>query len=292
MKLDPDHLATLAAILRTGSFDGAAQVLSITPPAVSQRIRALEERIGTTLIERGTPCRGTETGRRLARHAEALALLEQDLARDISGMTPGHSTVRIATNADSLALWVVPALAQVPDMLFDLVIDDQDHSGDWLKRGDVAGAITAHAAPIRGCSATPLGALRYIACASPGFVAKHFANGLTAPALKAAPALRFNTKDQLQTDWIRAATGHDVTPDWHQIAAVDAFNQAVVHGLGWGLIPVPLAAPLLQSGQLVALIPETPHDVPLFWQVSRLVAEPLKPLTRALRQSAARVLIG
>ncbi|WP_095590379.1 LysR family transcriptional regulator ArgP [Actibacterium ureilyticum] len=292
MQLDPDHLATLAAILRCGSFDGAAAELSITPPAVSQRIRALEERIGTTLIERGSPSRGTETGRRLARHAEALALLEQDLARDISGLSPARSTVRIATNADSLALWVIPALAEVPDMLFDLVIDDQDHSGDWLKRGDVAGAITAHATPIRGCNATPLGALRYVACAAPGFIARHFADGVTAPALRAAPALRFNLKDRLQQEWMRRHTGQDITPAWHQIAAVDAFNQAALHGLGWGLIPEPLAAPLLQTGQLRELIPGTPHDVPLYWQVSRLMAAPLKPLTRALRQSAAQVLIG
>ena len=62
--LDPDQLSALAAILRTGSFDRAAAALNVTPPAISQRIRALEDRIGTALIVRGQPCTATPAGAR------------------------------------------------------------------------------------------------------------------------------------------------------------------------------------------------------------------------------------
>ena len=51
MHLDPHHLAALAAILRHGSFDAAAAELAVTPSAISQRIKALEDRVGVSLNE-------------------------------------------------------------------------------------------------------------------------------------------------------------------------------------------------------------------------------------------------
>ena len=42
MQLDRDQLAALSAVLRVGSFEGAADELGLTQPAVSLRIRALE----------------------------------------------------------------------------------------------------------------------------------------------------------------------------------------------------------------------------------------------------------
>jgi LysR family transcriptional regulator (chromosome initiation inhibitor) len=131
--IDPAQLETLATVLRTGSFDAAASMLSVTPSAISQRIRALEDRMGTALLIRSLPVEPTEAGRRLARHADDVRLLEQSLRRDL-GQDPGtdRPTIRIAVNADSLATWFLPALSALPDMLFDIVIDDQDHSDTLL----------------------------------------------------------------------------------------------------------------------------------------------------------------
>ena len=136
MSFDPDHLAALSTILRHGSFEAAAAELLVTPSAVSQRIRTLEERVGASLIRRGQPCTATPTGARLAKHAEDITLLEAQLARDLSlDSRPYPAQVRLAVNADSLATWFVTALANLPDLLVDLVIDDQDHSADWLRDG-------------------------------------------------------------------------------------------------------------------------------------------------------------
>ena len=54
-------LAALAAVIREGSFERAAQSLHVTPSAVSQRIRSLEERVGCALVVRGQPCQATDT---------------------------------------------------------------------------------------------------------------------------------------------------------------------------------------------------------------------------------------
>ena len=74
--LDYASLSALAAVVREGSFEAAAAALSITPSAVSQRIKALEESISTILLLRDKPVTATPAGEVLLRHVKALRLLE------------------------------------------------------------------------------------------------------------------------------------------------------------------------------------------------------------------------
>ncbi|MFN3578383.1 MAG: LysR family transcriptional regulator ArgP [Tabrizicola sp.] len=291
MMLDPAQLAALAAVHRRGSFEMAAAELHVTPSAVSQRIKALEERAGALLIRRGQPCRATEAGLRLIRHHDEIALLEQTLAEDLPGLSSGPSTLRIAVNADSLATWVLPALAATPGFLFDLVIDDQDVSQDWLRRGEVVAAITAHPGPLQGCDTLRLGALRYRATASPAYMARWFPEGVTIESLARAPALTFSDNDRLQNLWA-AARGLDrpVLPT-HRMASSQAFVTACLLGLAWGMNPEPMVASHLAAGALIELVPGTALDVALYWQFTRLAAPALAPLTQAMRRAAAEMLV-
>ncbi len=281
---DPAQLAALAAVHRRGSFDLAAADLHVTPSAISQRIKALEEATGTLLIRREKPCTATQTGLRLVRHHDESALLNAALAQDLhhSARTP---TLRIAVNADSLATWVIPALAATPGFLYDIVIDDQDTSQALLRSGEVAAAITSHPGPLQGCDTLALGTLRYRATASPAFAARWFATGVTAPALALAPALRFNDKDRLQSLWA-ARHGQTAALPCHRLASSHGFVDACLAGLGWGLNPEPLVTAHLASGALIDLDPASPLDMPLFWQMARLTAPAIAPLTRALHQAA------
>lgn len=291
--LDPAQLAALAAVHRQGSFDRAARELRITQSAVSQRLKALEEHLGARLIRRGQPCRATDAGLRLIRHHDEIALMERELARDLPGLVAGPATLRIAVNADSLATWILPALAQIPDVLFDLVIDDQDFSQDWLVRGEVLGAITNHPGPLQGCDTLALGAQRFRAVASPAFCARHFPDGVTAAALATAPALRFNEKDQLQHIWVARKTGGAVTRfPCHRIASSHGFVEACILGLCWAMTPEALVRGALDQGSLIDLDPTSPLDVALNWQYARLAAPALAPLTQALKAAAALHLVG
>ncbi|MEX0350513.1 MAG: ArgP/LysG family DNA-binding transcriptional regulator [Paracoccaceae bacterium] len=293
MRFDPNQLRALASILRLGSFEAAASELAVTQSAVSQRIRALEERVGTSLIERGTPCSGTPAGVRIAKHAEDVGLLEAQLSRDLSLDTrTGPTRLRIAVNADSLATWFVDAMAQVEGVLFDLVLDDQDHSADWLRRGAVSAAICAGDKPVPGCDATPLGSLRYLATASPAFHARWFQHGVTAKTLSQAPCITFNRKDELQRIWIERAVAQRITPPTHFLPSTHAFVDAARVGLGWGMNPEPLVQRPVREGQLVTLLANQPLDIALSWQVSRVMAPALAPLTRAVKQAAQDGLIS
>jgi LysR family transcriptional regulator, chromosome initiation inhibitor len=298
---DPSHLAALSAILRSGSFERAASELGLTQSAVSQRIRLLEEHVGTPLVIRAQPCRPTDAGGRLFRHAEELRLLEQELRADLgmageasSGASDdarGWPAVRLAVNADSLATWFLPSLARAGDLLFDLVVDDQDHSADWLKRGEVRAAISSAAKPVQGCDCRPLGALRYVATASPDFCRRWFGDeGVTAAGLKRAPLLIFNAKDRLQARWTEQAFGSAATGPSHWLPSSQAFVDAAVAGLGWGMNPEVLAAPALADGRLVLLKVDCPLDVPLYWHVSRSVQRLMQPVTRTVLDAARQAL--
>src|SRR5690242_1113399 len=102
-ELPLDQVRTLLAVVDEGTFDAAA-ALHVTPSAVSQRVKALEQRTGRVLLMRTKPVRPTESGEVVVRFARQLARLELD-ARAELGLAAEQGPVRIpvAVNADSLA---------------------------------------------------------------------------------------------------------------------------------------------------------------------------------------------
>ena len=294
--LDYAALSALAAVIREGSFERAALALHVTPSAVSQRVRLLEERMGCALVVRAQPCQATEAGRRLCRHVDHVLLLEQDLQGALPALAPAGAArvaLPIAVNADSLATWFAPALARFAadaPVLVDVTVDDQDHTADWLRRGAVLAAVTGAARPAAGCNSHPLGAMRYVAAASPAFVARHFGAGVGAASLSQAPCLVFNTKDALQARWVNRLCHRSVDLPCHRLPSAQAFVTAAEAGMGWGLHPQALVASQLRDGRLVELVPGTPLDVPLYWQHARAASTWLAGLGQALQAAAADAL--
>lgn len=284
---DYPALEALSAIVETGSFDRAADRLGVTSGAVSQRLKGLEDRIGTLLVHRQSPARPTDTGARLVRHFSEVRALEAGLQGPSARGTP--PLLRIAVTADAMATWLLPAFTAVPDWLFDFEIDDQDHSETWLQTGAVSAALTARETPLRGCDVHDLGAMRYAAVASPDFVARWFEGGITAATLSAAPALTFNRKDDLQRRWGRLVTGQKLTLRTHYLPSTQDITAAICQGLGWGLNPLSCLEDFIDAGRLIQLT-STLLETPLYWQVPRLSAPALAPLTTAIRSAARQAL--
>ncbi len=297
--LDYGSLSALSAVVREGSFERAARALNVTPSAISQRVKQLEERLGCVLIVRGQPCTATQIGRMLCRHVERVGMLEQDLRTALPRAAPGESgggrpTLRVVVNADSLGTWFIGAMTaflREDRALLDVALDDQEHTLDWLRSGDVQAAVTANSRPVQGCDCAALGKLRYVAVASPEFVQRHFPRGVTAASLADAPSLNFDRKDRLQARWIRSVCKRNIDAPAHWLPSIQAFVDAGLAGIGWGMNPWSLVEPELRSGTLVELVPGNTLSVPLFWQHTRLQVPMLARLTRAVK-SAARIALG
>jgi LysR family transcriptional regulator (chromosome initiation inhibitor) len=294
--LDYAALSALAAVIREGSFERAAQALFVTPSAVSQRIRSLEERVGSALVVRGQPCRATDIGRRLCQHVDRVRLLEQELQSALPALAPeglARVALPIAVNADSLATWFAPAVAAYAanaPVLVELMVDDQDHTAEWLRSGAVLAAVTGTSRPPAGFNSRPLGSMRYVAAASPSYVERHFVDGVGAGSLALAPSLVFITKDDLQARWVRRLCHRDVVLHRHAVPSPHAFVVAASAGMGWGLHPQELIASQLRDGSLVELVPEAPLDVPLYWQHARAASTLVDELSRQLFAAAALAL--
>ena len=101
--LDPAALDCLAALVDAGSFERAAQSLSITQSAVSQRLRALETQVGQLLVVRSRPLRLTEPGKVLLRFARQWQAMQADVARELGAAWRDDERVAVAVNACTLA---------------------------------------------------------------------------------------------------------------------------------------------------------------------------------------------
>lgn len=296
--LDYAALTALAAVVREGSFERAAATLGVTPSAVSQRIRALEERVGAVLVERGQPSLATPIGAQLCAHVDRVRHLEGEVAALLPGLAgagqDGPPTLRIAVNADSLGTWFLPAAAdfsRASGAMLDITLDDEAHTAERLRSGEVLAAVTADPVPVQGCRTRPLGALRYVATASSDFAAARFPEGLTPKALSRAPVLRFDRRDHLQARWARTVAAVDLAAPVHWLPSTQGFVDAALAGMCWGLNPLALVMPHLTSGRLIELAPGHRLDVPLHWQYARIGARLLADLTRAVVAAARRELV-
>ncbi|GAB1577144.1 LysR family transcriptional regulator ArgP [Bordetella petrii] len=295
MKIDHGNLRALAAVVREGSFERAASALNVTPSAVSQRVKALEARMGRLLVQRTVPAVATPDGQVLVQLAEQTALLEHD-ALDrlgLEGDAVPHASIAVAVNHDSLETWFMDAarlFAARSRATLDLQSEDQDHTAALLRNGSVMGAVTALADPVQGCRIHPLGSMRYVATCTPDFHARHFGQGVNARSLASAPVLVFNRKDALQARFARKVMG-DVPwqpPVWW-LPSSRAFVQATLDGLGWTMNPLPLINEALESGRLVPLRARATEDVPLYWQHWRVNSQAMEALTQSVLAAAGNL---
>ncbi|WP_332776593.1 HTH-type transcriptional regulator ArgP [Polaromonas sp.] len=296
--LDARQLDALAAVIEHGSFGAAAKALSLTLAAVSLRIKSLEDTLGQRLLVRGKQVHPTPAGQALLGHVKQVRLQEADLVanlqggRGAGGKAAPLQSLSVAVNADSLTGWflagVAPAL-QKNRLLLDIVVDDQDHTHDALKSGDVAGCVTTLAQSIRGCVAEPLGVMRYHCMAAPALVDKWRAGkGAVVPQrLLASPAVIFNRKDALQDAFLAQHFQlRDALYPRHFVPAVDAFELALELGMGWGMVPEQHLVARAHRPPLAEVLPGQTVDVALYWQ--HWAREPVlaQRLTRAVKEAA------
>ena len=307
MELQLDQLRAFVAVIDNGTFEAAARVLRVTPSAISQRMKALEQAVGRVLVQRTKPVLATRSGETILRLARQILLLEGDALAELgeagararasadadAAATPGaerYISIPIVINSDSLATWALPALAAVPADLhvcFDVFREDQDHSTARLRDGSVMAAITSVAEPVQGCIVRPLGLMRYRPFATPTFAARWFPDGVTPEALAAAPVVIYDRSDDLQDRYLRRRAGGRAQPPRHFIPASSEFATAIQLGLGWGMLPAAQSAAGELAGELIDIDPGEVIDVPLYLQHWRLHSPRLAAVTESIVRAAA-----
>ncbi|SLM97416.1 ArgP/LysG family DNA-binding transcriptional regulator [Brevibacterium yomogidense] len=287
------QLAALVAVVDEGGFDAAGYALGVSTSAVSQRIRALESTMGHVLVARSTPPRVTSAGEAVLATARQVVALVGSLTP--AAEAPSRSALPIAVGADALGTWLSGAIEQAADwddVVLRVSVEDQDVGHQALARGDVLGALSSLPTAQTGCTATPLGKMRYVPVVSQKLAARHL-DAAGHLDLTTCPVLTFGAADELQHRVLRAwCEEHDAeaNPPTHMIGAQDGFVTGLRAGLGWGCIHELLLGALPDVGDLVR-IPGLPMlDVDLHWHRWATELPVLDRFSTAVEAAAARAL--
>ncbi|CAM3756809.1 LysR family transcriptional regulator ArgP [Parendozoicomonas haliclonae] len=283
--LDYRLIAALDAVITKRSFERAADQLCITQSAVSQRIRQLEKQMGQPLLIRSQPPQPTSTGQRLLALFRRVQLLEKEALPELQPETKGHFLpMSLAVNADSLATWLLPALAPVlreHPIELDLRIADESRTVDMLRKGEVLGAISTEPTPMTGCIADRLGRIEYVCAASPDFIKRYFPDGVTRENLMHAPATAFDHFDDIHQRYLEM---HFSLPPGevpcHIVGTSEAFVALAKQGVAYGMIPDLMIRDELASGELVEIMPDIRHNRVLFWHRWALESTMMKQVSR------------
>lgn len=283
-------------VVQTGSFDLAATELNITASAVTLRVQNLEKALGHLLLVRDRPCRMTQTGQTLFHYLQHQKRLQHSLMQDLGGQNAenGFYQLTIATNADSLASWLLPTLQSTllkHQLTLHIQVDDQSRTHHLLEAGRVNACLSTQADPMKGCVAEPLGKMHYHLVATPEFMNKWFSTGCNRDSLRRAPAVMFNEKDRLHSDFVLQHFGLNPTQYPHYlIPSYSAFYDAILSGLGFGWVPAFQAKQALLEGGLVDVIKDIPLELSLYWHHWKQQSPQLEILTDVLRREATHVM--
>ncbi|MEE4212797.1 MAG: LysR family transcriptional regulator [Parvularcula sp.] len=169
-------MATFQILARTGTISAAAHELGVAPSAVSRRLKALEERLGTELVRRSTRAMVlTPAGEAYLAKATALLTSIEALEDEIRDEALGHAGhIRLAAPL-SFGIARLPAvlsrfLADNPNITVELNL--RDDQVDLLREGYDLALRIGELAPST-LIAKKIGDLPTVVAASPGFVQAH-----------------------------------------------------------------------------------------------------------------------
>ena len=294
-RLDYKLVHALASVIKEQSFERAAAKLYISQSAISQRIKQLEQSVSQPVLIRSNPVRPTLIGQRLISHFYQIEQLETELKKEIfPGANQKPLTVHIGVNADSLATWLVPALAgQLKDntVELNLLISDEQYTLDYLKQGEAFGVITQEEKAVKGCNSDYLGELQYALICSSQFKDKHFKNGITTEALRTAPSVAFDQKDNMHVNFIKDKYGLEQGEyPLHRVRSSEAFVMLARNDLAFCLVSPIQVKDQLESGELIDLLPEFKLSKKLFWQRWSLLRGVHQDISESIIEGARKVL--
>lgn len=296
--LNHKYTEAFLTVAQTGSFDLAAVALNITASAVTLRVQNLEKQLGHLLLVRERPCRVTQAGQTLLEHLQHQKRLELSLLQELGGQKNQQEfyQLNIATNADSLASWLLPTIQQTliqHKISIHFHVDDQSQTHHLLEAGRVNACLTTQADAMNGCIAEYLGKMKYHLLATPQFRDRWFKQGLTRDSLRSAPAIIFNEKDRLHTDFILQNYGLNANQYPHYaIPSYSAFYDAICAGLGFGWVPEFQAKQAMENGALISITDHSQLELNLYWHHWKRQIPQLEILTQQLKETAQLYMNG
>lgn len=288
--LDYTQLEALLAVEEAGTFEGAGRKMNLSSFAIVQRIKALEAKMGVTLIER-SPTRTSEAGKILCNHTKEVRDLESQAIEahrhEMLDMSNGAPVYKIAISNEVLAKRFQDVLTTLQDTpskpRLDVVLAAHRQLSEQMRSGEIVAALTTHKESVYGFKTYDLDTIEYRAVANPQFMSAHFSSGITQETLCDAPALRFCGNDDLIHAWMERAFGTVIKTTVYRHPSCKGSLEACLAGQVWSMQPMSMIEAYIKEGSLVELIPNKSITRQLYWHVAGTMVEQMKPVTNKLR---------
>ncbi|WP_261815992.1 LysR family transcriptional regulator ArgP [Vibrio gallicus] len=287
--LDYRWIETLDAVIKSGSFERAAELLFISQSAVSQRIKQLESWANGPVLIRESPLKVTAMGKKLLGLYRQVKLLEDEIFPQL----PDKQQVfplAIATNADTVATWLIPALKSFiaqHNVELNLIVDDERRTVNKLKNGEVVGAISSVARPLPSCETLFLGQMKYVCVATPSFIERYFSHGKLSELIHSAPEIAFEPYDVMNENFVASQFGESRGVNIkHSVRSSEACVSMTLASLGYCVLPELQIKEHIASGALIDLAPGEFESNALYWHYWPTSKGVLAHLTSALKTHA------
>ncbi|MFK4871766.1 LysR family transcriptional regulator [Novosphingobium sp. ZW T3_23] len=257
------HLETLMWIDRLGTFAGAAQRLNTTQPAISARVREIEEQLGVPLFQRdGRRMVLTARGRRLVQECEPLRQGLERVLLDASDFAGATGTVRIGSGEIAAATCLPDFIGAIererPGVTLEIELDLTARLLQQVLSGTRDIVFLAGPVASPGLRTTPIGSVELVWAASP----------------QVAGAGDFSQRDHLLPIWslpdhsplhavtLAALQEHGITPRaLNTCNNVRMLIEIVARGQGAAVLPETMVRTELARGLLAEVLPRPRHKV-------------------------------
>jgi len=258
--MDLNALSLLVEIVDAGNLSEAARRLNMSRANVSYRLGQFERGLGQQLLRRTTRrIEPTEIGQRLYLHGcairDELAAARESVAALGRGLQ-GRVRLSVPSGYGQLVMsqWLVDFKRTYPGIVLDVMFENRV---DDLLRDEVDIAVRVMSQPPQNLVARDMGPVHYVACAASGWAREH---GLPVQLddLLAAPLITASVQGrQLRVSAYLEQERHQVLIEPTLISENFLFlRQAILAGLGVGIVPDYVVAPEVESGEVVTALNE------------------------------------
>ncbi|WP_186144892.1 LysR family transcriptional regulator [Burkholderia gladioli] len=256
--MDLNALTLLVEILDTGNLSNAARRLKMSRANVSYRLNQLEKSVGLQLVRRTTRrIEPTEVALRLVEHGRRIQhelLAAQETVATLGQALQGRVRLSVPSGYGQIVMsdWLLAFKRDYPGIVLDVVFENRVED---LLRDEVDIAVRVMSEPPQNLVARDMGAVRYVACASPEFAARH-GMPTTLDALADAPLITATVVGrQLRIAAYLDGDRHEVLLAPTLISENFLFlRQAVLAGLGVGIVPDYVIQDDLRRGAVVTTL--------------------------------------
>lgn len=258
--MDLQSLTLLVEILDAGNLSAAARRLKMSRANVSYHLNQLERAVGAQLVRRTTRrAEPTEIGLRLYQHGlniQSELLAAKESVSTLGQTLQGRVRLSVPSGYGQLVMseWLIDFKRLYPGIVLDVVFENRIAD---LLRDEVDIAIRVMPEPPLNLVARELGPVRYVACASTGYAKAH-ALPTQLDQLAGAPVVTAAViGQQLRISAYQGEVRREVILEPTLISENFLFlRQAILAGLGLGLVPDYVVQADIQRGEVVTTLDE------------------------------------